>query len=60
MEHHATIDRTLLVEQGDWVHRLAHNLVRDPYRADDVAQEAAEGAVGDTGHRREDQIGARA
>ena len=39
MEAPPTIDRSLLLEQGPWVKRLARNLVRDPFRADDVAQE---------------------
>ena len=38
-DHPTTIDPTLLLEQSGWVLRLAHNLVRDPYGADDVAQE---------------------
>ena len=38
---HGNSGRTadLLLAQSGWVRSLARHLVRDPYRADDVAQE---------------------
>ena len=33
------LDRSLLLQQAEWVRSLARNLVRDPVGADDVAQE---------------------